>query len=153
MQAVQFGIQAKGGGEVTIVYVAGASAEIDQCEHWMGRLRALGHRISYDWCANIRRVGNANPREATEEQRHEWSRTDIDAALVSDVFWLLMPTRPTVGAWVEFGAVRQTGGPRTLVSGDWRASIFTSLADERFDKHEDALDWIVRNERRMPERA
>jgi hypothetical protein len=135
---------------MTTVYLAGASREIELCERWMQRLRDAGHVITYDWCANIRRVGDANPREATEEQRREWSATDVLSAAKSEVFWLLMPTKPTVGAWFEFGAVYQTGGPRTLVSGDWRGSIFTALADHRFDKHQDALDWIVRNERRMP---
>jgi hypothetical protein len=130
---------------MTTVYLAGASADLEQCEMWMGRLLDAGLTIAYNWPANVRRVGDANPREASHDSRLRWS-VDAHIALVNaDVSWFLIPTSPSIGCWVEFGQVSvRRGGHDLIVSGDWRSSIFTSLADHRFDAHGQAFDWIAK---------
>lgn len=125
------------------VYVAGGSSEAELCASWMQRLRDAGHTIAVDWVANIRAVGDANPREASENDRYRWTEDDLDGASDADVFWLLVPEKPSIGCWVELGWCSRVSGAQIIVSGDWRKSIFTSLADARYDTHDEAFAAIV----------
>lgn len=134
---------------MTSVYVAGASSDLSAVDDWMSRLRTAGFAIALDWPANIRVVGDANPRHAAETDRLRWTLDDLEAAIASDVFWMIVPDGTTTGAWCELGAVWSyrryvTRAPVIIVSGDWRKTIFTSLADHRFDSHEEAFAWIAR---------
>ncbi len=132
------------------IYMAGASDELELIQRYQGHVRGMGHAVTHDWVSNVRKMGEANPRDASLTDKAMWSRGDLSGALQADLFWLLYPSVPSVGCWVEFGYIihRLEHNPgfrtaqRVIVSGDWRQSIFTSLADKRFDTHEAALDWI-----------
>lgn len=126
------------------IYLAGGSAEMDLCASYMTRLRDAGHDITYDWAGNVRKVGAANPRGASECDRQAWSLDDLDGVRAAETFWLLVPEKLSIGCWVEFGvAFRHSATRRLIVSGDWRKTIFTSLADERYDTHEEAFEAIA----------
>jgi len=125
------------------VYVAGASAELDLVSGYMAKLLEAGVTVTFDWPANIRAVGNANPREASVGSRMQWSEEDLRGVYDAHTFWLLVPAGPTIGAWVEYGyawALRR----RIVVSGDHLKTIFTSLADHAFQTHDEALAFIIR---------
>lgn len=125
------------------IYLATGSADIELAEHWIRRLREHGHYITYDWPANVRKVGDANPREATEDERSMWSDSNLRGARSAMTFWLLVPSKPSIGCWFEMGyAAAWRVAPRIVVSGDWRGTIFTSIADHRFDTHEEAFDFL-----------
>jgi hypothetical protein len=122
------------------IYVCGGSTELDLVAGYMDKLRAMGHRITHDWVAKIREVGDANPREATERQRARWSIEDRSGVRGADLVWVILPERTSFGCGVEMGLALAYG--TIIVSGDWRSSIFTSLAYARFDAHDAALTWI-----------
>ena len=124
------------------IYIAGSSLELELCESWIAKARDAGFAIALNWPAVVRANGSGNPRDASHEQRLLWSKQDLYAARDADIFWLLIPTKPTIGAWVEFGALLYEDDVCKVVSGDWRASIFTSFADRRFDEHGEAFRWI-----------
>lgn len=131
-------------------YVCAGSSEMPLARSVMASLRTMGHAITHDWVAEIERAGgNANPRDATEEQRRAWSYADLAGVERADVFWMLVPERPSFGASFEFSFAvfmqAPSAGRLTIVSGDWRQSIFTSLASHRFDDHEQALIWVREN--------
>jgi nucleoside 2-deoxyribosyltransferase len=125
------------------IYVAASSQEIDRAEHWMIRLQEEGVRVTSTWIQSIRKVGVANPADATREQRAVWARQDAAEVAAADGLWLLMPTKPTSGAWWEFGYAYGLG-KRIWISGpDQPRSIFTGLADRSFEKDPDALEDAV----------
>ena len=56
------------------IYVAGASKEIDLVEFYINKLRNFGH---ITWCANIRKVGDANPRDLPREENAKFAEEDL----------------------------------------------------------------------------
>jgi hypothetical protein len=126
------------------IYVAGGSKEIDNVEVYMTRLREIGYEITFDWCAEIRNVGIANPRGVSEVDRKQWASRNKLGVARAWTFWLLIPEEFTIGAWVELGwaTCNQWSRGRVIVSGDWQSSIMTSYADHRFDSHEGAFEYI-----------
>lgn len=128
------------------IYLAGASAEADMCASYMARLREAGRHITLDWPANIRAVGDANPRDASHQDRLRWTMDDIRGVHDAEIFWLLVPTAHSIGCWAEF-AIAWQGRQHLIVSGDWRRTIFTSLADERYGTHEEAFAALTEGRR------
>ena len=129
------------------IYLCAGSHEIALAKETMQKLRAMGHTITHDWAAAIEKVGCANPRDVAEEQRRAWAYEDLAAIERADVFWMLIPKTPSFGASYEFGyAVTVSRACRVIVSGDWKVSIFTSLALHRFATHDEALAWIKDND-------
>lgn len=127
------------------VYLATGSADIELAEHWLDKLREQDVKITHDWTRDVRMSG-ANPREAPQERRYDWAQQDKYGVTSADTFWLLVPPKPSMGCWIELGiAIGQVNRLSTeiIVSGDWRSTIFTSLADRRFDSHEEAFQHVV----------
>ena len=124
------------------IYIAGASTELYVIKKYMSAVRALGHTITVDWVALVESVGSANPRSAPHDMRHKWSQRDLDGVYSADILWLIIPDGHSIGCWLELGAAIGIKTVHKICSGDWRTSIFTSLADRRFDSHDDALEWL-----------
>jgi hypothetical protein len=124
------------------LYLAGASAELVLVEAYMRRVRDAGHEITWDWCATVRRIGASNPHDAKARQRLAWCAEDLGGVDTCDVFWLLVPQAPSVGCWVEMGVAWQQD-KRIVMSGEWRGTIFSALADELYDSHELALSALL----------
>jgi hypothetical protein len=139
------------------IYVAGASAQIDLIEAFIARLREAGWEITFDWTEKVREVGNASPDDPTI--RRAAALADLDGVRRAYVLWLVQPdaTSTSTGAWVELGAAQER---RTLslkypdagfdpvlivVSGSSRKCIFSDLADRRFESHEDALEFLLKD--------
>lgn len=123
------------------IYVCGGSSEMDVVAERMRQLREMGHIITCDWVEAIRAVGEANPRNASHEQRAAWGTEDLHGIEGADLVWVMLPVSPSLGCAFEAGfAIRN--GSAVIVSGDWRATIFSAQAEARFDEHDQALEWI-----------
>jgi hypothetical protein len=137
------------------VHLSTASAELSLATGFMDRLEAAGHHV-HRWDRDVAatRAAGKTDRDLSRSARLHASAADLNAIEDADVFWLLVPTAPSAGAWLEFGyalaCAVETGGdqPQLVVSGDVARSIFLSQASETFDDHEAALRWIL--EQREP---
>ena len=136
------------------IYVAGASANIEQIESYIAALKSLGWTISFDWTVPVRQVGDASPDDP--DIRRGAALADLEGVFTADVLWLLQPdaSSTSTGAWVELGyglgcARCRLHDERTLhrivASGSSRRCIFTDLADYRFQSHDDAFDFITKD--------
>jgi hypothetical protein len=125
------------------VYVAGASREAKQVEHFMIRLRENGVEVSHDWIT-LMKLATVHERHLTPTARKRAAELDAQAVRCSDIVWLQIPDEATIGAWVEFGIVLGDilRHALVIVSGDWRRTIFTELADFKFDTHEQAFAFV-----------
>lgn len=130
---------------MTSIYVAGASAEVELVAGYIACLEAVGLHVTHDWTRAVRESAAAGrtDRDLLESDRVTHASVDLDAVRRAELFWLVLPSSTSCGCWVELGAAL-THRKLTLVSGDWRPSIFTALADRRFDRHEEALAWLSR---------
>src|SRR5271163_2783065 len=118
------------------VYIAGASKEIDLVERYVRAVRNLGHVITHDWCAEIRKVGDANPRDLPRGEVAMFALEDLNGVATCDLLWLLIPQNNSAGCWIEFGYALKTqvsagskGIPSLMVSGDFEKSIFCALPE------------------------
>lgn len=121
-------------------YVASASAEVALCERYRDRLRALRVEV-HDWMGRVRANPHRHDRAIPEAERRRIAAQNANAVASADVFWLLVPETPTIGAWVELGIAFGSARPVIIVSGPWR-SIACDLADQ-FSSHEHAFDHVV----------
>lgn len=121
------------------LYLCGASAEADTVSSYMARMRAAGHTVTHDWTASVRsaRARGVRDDELSIADMCALARGDLLGVLAADVVWLLVPEAQSVGAWVELGYALHCN-VQTIVSGNWRRSIFAALATYDFDSHEAA---------------
>ena len=138
-------------------YVAGASAQIELIEIFIAKLKEAGWKITFDWTAKVREVGNASPDDPMI--RRAAALADLDGVRRAEVLWLVQPdaTSTSTGAWVELGAALerrtliseklgiQFSSPLVVVSGSSKKCIFSDLADRRFESHDDALEYLLRD--------
>lgn len=129
-------------GNLMRIYVAGAFGELLIIKHYIKSLKSFGHTITHDWTTNVEKNGGiANLRDASLQSLVTYANEDFDGIKKADVVWFLVPEVQTFGAWVEMGYAYGIQTP-VFVSGDWKKSIFTSIAIRRFDSHELALNWF-----------
>lgn len=134
------------------VYVAASSREMDRARAAMTALRMHGVEVTVDWVAAIEAAGAAN-EGLSDEDRQRYAREDLDGVCVADVVWLLMPTTPTAGAYVELGyalARREvqddsdcTRTPIVISGPGQERCIFAALADRCVATDADALAAVL----------
>lgn len=111
------------------VYIAGASAERSRVRDAMTLAAERGLRVTFDWLAEIERVGTANPPDLDQAQVSAFA--DLRAIDEADVVWLLAPREGvvTTGAWAELGYALGRRVP-VVVSGiePHMRCLFASLA-------------------------
>lgn len=114
------------------IYLAAASKEIERAELVAAWLIDHGHTVTSTWMAQIRQVGAANPRDATDDRRETWARRCLREIAESDVLWFLVPPAhiDTAGAWAELATAFHLPHVQMVASGDTRRSIFCALANE-----------------------
>lgn len=137
------------------VYVAASSSEMERAKNAIAMLTAIGIECTSRWVATIERVGDANPAEATREDRVQWAQDNLDDIERSDAVWMLAPSPGVMshGAFFELGfaiALRNNRAflegvltPRIVASGGDHRWVFLALAD--FVEPNDAmgLDAVV----------
>ncbi|MGH9541243.1 MAG: hypothetical protein ACRD2H_05105 [Terriglobales bacterium] len=132
------------------LYIAGAGAELEICEHWRDRIRAeTTWDITYDWMSTVRGAREVGQRECdlSVADRRTIARL-CDEGARAEIFWLVIPGRTSIGCWVEYGlaCARSRGhevGREVIVSGNSNRSLFASLATRAFASHEDAFAWLI----------
>ena len=144
------------------IYVAGASANIEEIESYIKKLKGAGWTISFDWTVKVREAGDASPDDPVI--RRQAALADLEGVTTADVVWLVQPapTSTSTGAWVELGSaltIRDVRkwvverfkltlpeglpvGPIVVASGSSKKCIFSDLADYRFQSNDDAFDFI-----------
>jgi hypothetical protein len=75
------------------IYVCGGSSELDAVSARMQQLREMGHTITHDWTANVRSVGDANPRTVTHKQRSQWAADDLRGIEEASLVWVMLPIK------------------------------------------------------------
>lgn len=123
------------------IYIAGSSQEMDRAERMM---RLVIHEpsleLASDWVALIRSAGSSNPDWTLRRRRYS-AEFALEAVAGSDALWLLVPSTPSTGCWVELGAAC-TARLTTFGSGP-SVSLFDSLPSWQYETDEDAFDAIV----------
>lgn len=144
--------------EITSIYVAGASREIERCEGVLRHIRTYlptSYEITLDWPASVR-AHKGDPDDAA--QREEIALDDVDAVLDAHILLLLLPRQPTEGMHAELGVAlgnnrlvhhfgaRQVGTDRITILASWqdkdgpnRTPLFVAPADHVFQSDEEAL--------------
>jgi hypothetical protein len=84
------------------IYIAGASAEIDDIEPRIVIIKKAGYEITFDWTVKVREVGNASPDDS--DVRRDAALSDLGGVERADILWLMQPMNASTGAWVELGA-------------------------------------------------
>lgn len=96
--------QSPGGGAATPlgVYVVGQSKDLQRAQRVMACVRARGHRVTFDWAAEVLSVGTASP---PGEQRRASALRDMRGVLEADLLVFLHPAVDVVstGCWWELG--------------------------------------------------
>lgn len=126
------------------IYIAASSDNADRAVEVATELGSKGCTITSTWWTDIAERGQgANPRDADDQQRANWSAKDLSQVADSDALLLLVPndTASSHGAFLEYGYALGLG-KIVAVSGDTLRSIFCALAEE-FDTDGEAIDWLV----------
>lgn len=129
----------------TVVYVAGASHEIERAEAMIATLRELGMgvQISVDWPKRFReeraRYAAESDTAVPVEVMREIYDEELEGARSCDVFVLLHPPKAndTVVAWCEFAAARLGAEGR-------RPLIVVAESRPPLDRHPDPVHSIAR---------
>ncbi|SRR5579875_1199526 len=112
-------------------------------------------------------VGSGGDSKLTANERHRYALADLAGVFEAEIVWLLAANdKGACGSWVELGAalagkrwskelvkdgIRMTWNgidqpaPIIVVSGEkWQRTIFTELADRKFESDSEALAFIVK---------
>lgn len=114
------------------IYIAAASLEIARAERACIDLIHNGLEVTSTWMNQIRQVGSANPRDATDWQRASWAVQCLREVAASDVLWFLVPPADTAtaGGWAELATAYVLPFASIVSSGDTKRSIFCALGAE-----------------------
>ena len=126
------------------IYLAGASAEADSIAIRASSLSRAGWEIALPWWQPFidgQHISGAD-RSVPTVDRHAAAAAEMAAVARSATIWLLVPANTSTGAWVELG-IALARSKHTVVSGDWRRTIFSEIASCRFDSHDAALAYLV----------
>ncbi len=131
------------------IYVAASSREMDRASVAFELVKACPDlELAHDWIAQIKAVGAANP-PAANYLRRQWALKDLEAVKAAPIFWFLLPTTETVGAWCELTAaavfdMSQRGPKRLIVTSgnDSMRSIFSALAHRHYQTDSEAFSAL-----------
>ena len=132
------------------IYVAASSKELERAERIMAALRARGHEITFDWTVPIReRAARGEPdAKLSITERGFYAFKDTNGIEDADLFWQLIPTTESAGAWWELGyATGLRNGkvkhPHVIVSGNPERCLFTVLVPYSFAIDAQALAYVL----------
>lgn len=115
------------------VYIAGSSShwQSDRVQAAIAALRAHDIVVTNTWTEVIVKVGDANPRAASDIDRRGWAVQCLNEIDAADAVWVLVPVVPatTRGAWFEAGYA-YSNHKHVVFSGDTKQSVFCALGRE-----------------------
>jgi hypothetical protein len=128
------------------VYIGASSSQIDRVRAAEAFLRTElpDVEIMSTWPDDVERLGDPNPRTASEAERSEMAYGCLRRVDASDIMWFLVPPVDvaTRGAWCEFQHAHTRKIP-CVASGDTGQSVFCALALETRDDLSGAR-WVAR---------
>jgi len=117
------------------IYIAGSSAEVERVRYWTSAAERAGWEITLDWLRVMDTVARED-RLLADVDRQMHARDAWHAIHRADVYWLLAPEEPSIGAWTELGLAIAAGRVEVIASGPAsRRSIFAALAEEFATDH------------------
>lgn len=126
--------------ETTTVYVIGATRDRHRVK-WAYQAVHNDSRLvlAHDW---FQHSSTIQDHRLTPDEQRRYADEDLKYVRAADVVWILFPRNPTKGGWVELGVAHEND--KLIVgSGNWRQSIFCSLAHEVYDTDGDAFAAII----------
>ncbi len=129
------------------LYIAGSSKDLDRCERAIAAVRALGHEVTFDWCAHVR-SSPSGANVGSDAVLAEAARLCLAGVMRAHLLWLLVPAvdKPSAGAWWEVGAA-DMAGVRIIASdpdGPKQACVFLHLPSvRRYDSDAEALETMA----------
>lgn len=132
------------------IYVASGSAELGLVRDAIDALTKARWLITYDWSREPLWSRPAS-QPLTVHERRALALKDRDAVRRARFLWYRVPNDKSEGSADEFGYfsalrdVEPNSQRRIVVSGDVLrlGRIFPCLGDAHFDRHEDALKFLV----------
>lgn len=124
----------------TCVYIIGATKDGVRVK-WAYQAVREDKRLvlAHDWFQHSSTIPDY---KLTIEEQRRYADEDLKYVRAADVVWILFPRNPTKGGWVELGVAHEND--KLIVgSGNWRQSIFCSLAHEVYDTDGDAFAAII----------
>ena len=121
------------------IYVAGASVEVDRIEQYIAQIRAAGHEITFDWCAQLRR----DPKPDAAERRRLALACQIGVR-AADAVWFVgpAPTSRSTGSWVELGIALDGCVPLIVSGAVGEDCIFVERCFWIYEHHDQALEFL-----------
>jgi hypothetical protein len=125
------------------IYVAGGSSEAKDVAAFIRNLEGYGFECTFNWTNDVLNA-KMPERDLPNEKRLELAKADSKACIDAEIVWFIIPEKPTRGMWTELGIVSvRHENKEIVVSGMWRESIFTAFADQFFDHHYLAFNYII----------
>lgn len=127
------------------VYVSASSQERQRARCCLDHVRESPElELTHDWLIVMEETeADGAP---TPAHLQNCAQNDLEGVTEADVFWLLLPESPSVGAWVELGwalAIRSMHEQvRIITSGPGNQNLFTLLSDVHFETDLEALEFI-----------
>lgn len=122
------------------LYIAGGSDELEIAEHYISKARQAGAVITFDWPANIRAVGNANPASVEDKRPH--ADECANAVRSAQCVWALMPRNKSEGMFYELGIAYALGVPFVISGERANAHLFSAHAVRLYEHHHQAMDSL-----------
>lgn len=135
------------------VYVAGSSHELSRVHLAMAAVRTFGHVVTHDWTIPIEavRAMGIEEHDTGPDNARSYAEADLLGIERSDVVWMLAPTTPTVGFWVELGYAIRARQPIVISGPSMRTcrrnvflfcrGVHVVLREE--DDEASAMAWIT----------
>lgn len=133
------------------IYVAGGFRERTTIvKPYVERLQQAGWEITENWAVRDQDFSYGGDQNVPTATRIAAASANFAGVFSADILWLICPGYSGArGSWAEMGialGLRSFNHAiKIVVSGpEWRYSVFTELADHKFDTHEEAFSWLVR---------
>lgn len=119
------------------LFIAGASSELDVVRYWMRLAREANFEITHDWTEP---VAQANAKT----NLRKCALDDLRGIDLADGIWILSPDRGSfsTGLWAELGYSLAKGVQICLSGETARDCIYSHLADNVIDTHDEAFEFI-----------
>lgn len=129
----------------TTLYIAGASSESRLIAGFAERLSRVGFVLPCPWWNVVEHAKSLGltDTDLTLAEACAIAEEELAAVESCDLFWLVMPSKESrsAGCWTELGA--RLGKKLSVVaSGPEQNRVFTSLVEERFATHEEAMAFF-----------
>lgn len=126
-----------------IVYVAANSKEWKRAEFWVNELEKRGIHTTSTWIEEAKSIQGCNRLVDTHEQRWSAASSCVSGIGEASLVWILMPETSSMGAFWEFGYAKAKDMVVYLSGAQQHTSVFSALADYRFEIDAQAFNSIV----------